>query len=41
MTLNLSSTLVDGDFFDITVDALTDLANQANLVLENLVIMIL
>ena len=38
MTLNLSSSLADGDFFDITVDALTDLAgNQANSVLENLV----
>ena len=38
MTLNLSSSLADGDFFDITIDALTDLAgNQANSVLENLV----
>ena len=38
MTLSLSSSLADGDFFDITVDALTDLAgNQVNLVLENLV----
>ena len=38
MILNLSSSLADGDFFDITIDALTDLAgNQANSVLENLV----
>ena len=38
MTLNLSSSLIDGDFFDITVDALTDFAgNQVSSVLENLV----
>ena len=38
MTLNLSSALADGDFFNINVDALTDMAgNQTTTVLENLV----
>jgi len=38
MTLNLSEDLVDGDFFNINVESLTDLAgNQNNIVLENLV----